>query len=376
MIVLWSFSFAVLAGFGFDVLRTLIQEKAKKRIIGVLFLLGLFLCAIWFAVVVLHLLPVDKSVLARRNLMLPTGMFLLTVCVILAATFLRYKKAFLLVSVLIILLTSIDSFRFATKWMPFDERKLVYPDIPVIQALKKQIGNDRVFGNLGTQVESYYGIASLEGYDPLYIKRYGEFIRSSVNGNYQDAERSVVRLDRRGKYTERVLDLLGVHIIFHPKSDTFTEWAFPVWANKGKYTMFYEDEKFQLFTNNTALPRVKLFYQYAVIKESKALLKKFYTEDFDYRNILLLEEDPQITNNKEQPLKSQAKITSYTANKVVVAVESDAPALLFLSDSYYPNWKAKVNGKDEKIYRTDYAFRSVRVPKGKSVVEFYYRGLL
>lgn len=42
---------------------------------------------------------------------------------------------------------------------------------------------------------------------------------------------------------------------------------------------------------------------------------------------------------------------------------------------HYPKWKVKVNGKEEKIYRADYAFRAVVVPQGESIVEFYYSGL-
>ena len=259
--------------------------------------------------------------------------------------------------------------------MPFDDRKLVYPNIPVINAIKESTEDQRIFGHLGTQVESYYGIQSLEGYDPLYSGRYGDFIHSSFSGEYQAGERSVAQLADRGKYTERVLDLLGVGIIFHPKADTFTEWAFPVWGDKGKYVMFYEDDKFQLFKNTSVLPRAKLFHNYEVIKDPKSLLKRSYTEDFDFRDILLLEEDPQIDKSEEQVTKSDALITSYTPNKVVISVSTKRPALLFLSDSYYPNWKATVNGKEEKIYLADYAFRAVKVPQGASKVEFRYEGL-
>ena len=74
---------------------------------------------------------------------------------------------------------------------------------------------------------------------------------------------------------------------------------------------------------------------------------------------------------EEQPTGS-AKIVSYTPNKIVIEAITNSPALLFLSDNHYPGWKATVNGDSSKIYRADYSFRSVIVPKGESVVEFEY----
>jgi hypothetical protein len=161
-----------------------------------------------------------------------------------------------------------------------------------------------------------------------------------------------------------------VGIIFHPLADTNKEWAFPVWKDYKKYSVIYQDDKFQLYKNNSAMPRASLFYNFAVIPDGKNLLKKFYADDFDFRNILLLQENPNIVRlvDHKQPEQSieQAKIVSYTPNKVVIEVNTDQPALLFLSDSYYPNWNAKVNGKEEKIYIADYAFRAVKVPSGQS----------
>ena len=44
---------------------------------------------------------------------------------------------------------------------------------------------------------------------------------------------------------------------------------------------------------------------------------------------------------------------------------------LVLTDSYYPTWQASIDGKETKIYLTDYNFRGIIVPKGEHTVEFY-----
>jgi len=123
------------------------------------------------------------------------------------------------------------------------------------------------------------------------------------------------------------------------------------------------------------MPRVKLFSHYEVFNDPKALLKRFYEDDFDYRNTLLLEKDPHIVITGEPGVESKADIVSYNPNKIVVSVSTDQPALLFLSDSYYPGWKVTVNNREEDISIADYTLRAVVVPSGKSRVVFSYTSL-
>jgi hypothetical protein len=67
-----------------------------------------------------------------------------------------------------------------------------------------------------------------------------------------------------------------------------------------------------------------------------------------------------------------AQIKAYSHLKVVVDVEAGCPGLLVLTDTYYPGWKARVNGQASRIYAADIAFRGVTVPGGRSTVEFRY----
>ena len=71
-----------------------------------------------------------------------------------------------------------------------------------------------------------------------------------------------------------------------------------------------------------------------------------------------------------------AEITSYKPQEVVIKTESDQPKLLFLSDNYYPGWKATVDGNEVKILRADYTFRAVPLVGGKHTVRFYFDSLI
>lgn len=372
IIVLLSFSFAFLSGFGFDTFLSLLKSKRLRKLIIIFILIGTALLAVWIFLLT-NPFPDPNNQLARKNLILPTALFgALALSSVVAYKLIKRKNILLAFSAAVILLAGFDSLRFAMKWMPVSEKDKVFIDLPVIKAMQDEVGHGRVFGNLGAQVDTYFNLPSVEGYDPLYIGRYGEFIRASIDGKIRPAERSVVKLDRKGKYTDRVIDLLGVEIVFHPIADTNQSWAYPVWADPERFEEVYKDNKFQVFRNNTAISRGTVYYDVEVITDAKDILERFYSEDFDFRNALILEKDPGLVKS-EKNTKGEIELAKDDAQHIIFRVKTDREGMLFLSDNFYPGWRASVNGEDVEVYRANYAFRAVKVPVGESVVEFYYR---
>lgn len=373
IIVLVSFSLAALSGIGLDNLMGLLSSTSKKKIFSILTISG-FLVFLFWLVLYLGYLPPDKTVIAKRNLILPTalyGIFLTSIAFLLFVPF-QKRKMYMFLPLILLFLSTFDSLRFAKKWMPFDPKNLVFPDVPIIHGIETNVNNGRIYGNFGAHLDTYYGFPSIEGYDPLYIDRYGEFLRSANTGAYEEPERSVAKLDRRGKYTDRVLDLLNVEIIYHPRADTNQGWAYPVWKDQERYKLVYQDDKYQLFRNTMAMERATVFYDYE-IKQGREILKTFYKSDFDFKNVLILEENPvNLKKGSAQKSKGSVEVETYSSNRIKYRVTTSAPGLLFVSDNYYLGWKATVNNKEVKIYRADYTFRAVVVPKGSSTVEFKY----
>lgn len=71
--------------------------------------------------------------------------------------------------------------------------------------------------------------------------------------------------------------------------------------------------------------------------------------------------------------KNSIKIEKFTPEDVILSVEStkDNQALQF-SDSYYPGWKAEIDGERVPVYMADGLVKGVIVPKGEHIVRFYY----
>jgi hypothetical protein len=51
--------------------------------------------------------------------------------------------------------------------------------------------------------------------------------------------------------------------------------------------------------------------------------------------------------------------------KAKVIVESPRPAMVVISQAYYHNWKAHVDGLPTRLWRANYAFQAVEVPAGR-----------
>lgn len=66
-------------------------------------------------------------------------------------------------------------------------------------------------------------------------------------------------------------------------------------------------------------------------------------------------------------------IRTYKPLEVVVEATSDCAGLLILTDTYFPGWKATVNGRPATIHATNGMFRGVLVEPGRSTVVFRYR---
>ena len=85
-----------------------------------------------------------------------------------------------------------------------------------------------------------------------------------------------------------------------------------------------------------------------------------FNPEFDLRKQAVLERKPGL--NLDKNVNGTAKIVSYTPDRIEISTNSSGNSLLFLSDTFYPGWKALVDGKNTTIYRTDFTFRSVFVP--------------
>ena len=70
--------------------------------------------------------------------------------------------------------------------------------------------------------------------------------------------------------------------------------------------------------------------------------------------------------------RGAAKITEYGLNRVVIETNLDAPGWLVLADTYYPGWRAQVDGVDTAVYRANSVVRAAAAPAGEHTIVFSF----
>jgi hypothetical protein len=143
----------------------------------------------------------------------------------------------------------------------------------------------------------------------------------------------------------------------------------------GKREDLLKENTIKLYKNRSPLPRAWLVKDFKVL-DSKAILSRMVQKEFHPDQEVLLEEEPKWTNPPNPPLGkgglNKVEFISGTNNQLQLFVETSEDSLLVLSDTYYPGWKALVDGKPEKIYHADYAFRAVPLSAGAHRIKFVY----
>ncbi|KKS90504.1 MAG: hypothetical protein UV66_C0003G0017 [Candidatus Woesebacteria bacterium GW2011_GWA1_43_12] len=368
IIVLFSFCLATLASFGFDAFLSDRENGRRKWLTGLAMGAFLVVALLWASVLLGSWLTGENKTIAMRNLLLPTAILVITI-VLTQAGFSRKKYIRLIVVGALVGLVAFDMLRFASKWMPFDPKGFVYPKQKLLEYLNpKQIGYYRVFGNIGNEVGTMFGVPLIEGYDAMYQGRYGEFIGTAADGTIKSPQRSVVLIDRQGRYTEDALQLLGVRYVVHRISDGQNVWAFPFWKYP-HYRSSYRDEHFEVLENTQAYLRTFLASSYILAASDQEVIDRLWSTDFFRKTTLVLEQEPEI---KPAEGEGTSAISKYSPTEVIIEVKTSAPKLLFLSDTYEKGWKVTVDGKITPLYRADYAFRAVGVPTGEHIVRFFY----
>lgn len=149
-------------------------------------------------------------------------------------------------------------------------------------------------------------------------------------------------------------------------------------SSDSSYPVVFKGSKYVILNKNYS-PRAFFVSSYK-IASGIDILNNIKDNKFDPRQTAYFETDPGL---KIDPVDSTDKvsITSYSIHNITLEAQASGSNLLFLSEMYYPGgWKAYIDGNETPIYKTDYLFRSIVVPKGKHSIEFrfypetYYMG--
>ncbi len=373
-----SFAFAVLAGIGVQVLWD--RDLRLRRFLtllasGVVALVAALSASDRLRVI----LDQDKTVWGLAAFFA----VLAFAAVVLAARLGRRWGAVLLAGLIVVELFALTPFDiYARRADPY----LAPGWMGYAQSAQGAEPQSRVFavdGKLHPNTAGALGLQDIRALDALYVERYWRYVRAFIQADAYDRftgyEARLPPFDANPMF-----DALGVRAVLS-KQDL---------SNVPALRFLGRDGDTRVYENTNAYPRAWILRDVHVVGDEDdafAFLKAhahrrdgaFIVNAFDPRHEAVVEHHGTTMDGALRALRDRrsvchegdrdrATIERYSGESVTIRVRAACAGLLVLSDTYYPGWRATVNGRNEKIYPTNGAFRGVLVPQGTSRVVFSY----
>ena len=208
-----------------------------------------------------------------------------------------------------------------------------------------------------------YNIATPDGYEYLYLKRYVHVYewlteRPEGMGPY---------IHPLHHFNRSVTNFLNVKYfftsVFNEKLDSLP-FCKKIWEGDG----------YKIYENLEALPRAFVLHR-AVFFPEESAASRYIAQDFSRltREVVLVGTPAPGQDLAEVSSAEPVHIRRYWPQEILLETELKEPGYLVMSDNYYPGWRVEVDGRAESLLRADYTFRAVFLAKGKHQVRFVYK---
>jgi hypothetical protein len=113
--------------------------------------------------------------------------------------------------------------------------------------------------------------------------------------------------------------------------------------------------------------------QRAVFVDDATAYDALGQSNLDFRQIVLLPPEAKNSIIATQHVAGNILATEFGNQKVSILAAAPAPSMVVVSQSYYPTWRAYIDGHAAKLWRANYAFQAVEVPAGRHRIELRYQ---
>lgn len=383
---LFSFSIAIVAGMGIDVIKDISRESKIGRsnrfrwllfgLPSALLLLAIALsangrgmlsawCSVFYSDAPQQMVQqgISKLDIAYANLpAIKSGAwmsFLFTGLTALGIWAYRNRKAGATVLVALALVPMINGIRFDKRFISTVDARQHWAPNEVTRFLSSRPEKSRVMDLAGWPPDllPYFGVEVVEGYHGNQLRWYDKLLGGPAKTN-------------RGN--PRFLNLVGAKYLLVPSGgglpgDYFGPLPLAIEADFGQ---------FRIMRNDNALPRVYLADRYTVIGDRHDIYPRVLKGDDDLRRIVYLEQEPAIdvtADSLATGVVDSAWILSYSTDSVTVNTNTTRNQLLVMTDNYFDAWKVFVDGEPAPLLRAYGSFRAVAVPAGTRQVLFKYQ---
>lgn len=303
--------------------------------------------------------------------------------------FLKNKISQTTTGIFLVLLAVIDlwfvDFKIIKPQPPASEAAYFAPT-PAVNFIKQDKSLYRIFPVLDTKGGNWYMyhfLQNINGYSAAKLRIYQEFLEET-GFNTQDQYRLNPFISKYWRYAVRenkptwvpvpvqqidpkrlafhnaMLDMLNVKYLI--------ESYLPL--NDPKYTRVQNQQPW-VYENTGVLPRAFFVDSVKVLSGRRSIFDYMKNGTFNPAHTAIIEEEPPFAISAAD--SDSVQVTAYDIHLINLQAKVKKPALMVLSEIYYPaGWKAFVDGKETKIYKTNYILRSIFLQPGSHKIEFRF----
>ncbi|MBE2189142.1 MAG: YfhO family protein [Candidatus Kapabacteria bacterium] len=252
----------------------------------------------------------------------------------------------------IILLLFIDLWRVGLRPLDITETDQVGEALKatdVVDFIKQDAEKFRIadfaMASISPNLPAYFKLENVGGYHPAKLRVYQDLLDVADEGSTNQVTNPFL------------WNMMNVKYLITPKPYGQVQPAFQS-GQTGWYVYF----------NPSYLPRA-FFVDSAAVAKPMDILRNMKEANFNPLRVAYFEEDHKISIEPATE-EATAQFVSQTNDMIKFKVKATGNNLLFISETYYPFWKAFIGDKELPIYKTNYAFRSVLVPPGEHEIVF------
>ena len=189
-----------------------------------------------------------------------------------------------------------------------------------------------------------YRFPSIQGYDPLILKKYVDYVLTSQG--YAPNEH-VVNLYEVSAPQVKLIKLLHARQVV-----------------SGGQVKELENEIPYAFLVPTG-----------TVKSEETILPFMKSDEFDPRKTVVFSKPPKQEHRigeQNRPFIGSCQVLSHSTEKIRFRISCNQPSYLVMSEIWFPGWVASVDGEDKEVICGNYLFRVVPVEGGDHEVTLFF----
>jgi hypothetical protein len=211
----------------------------------------------------------------------------------------------------------------------------------------------------------YLGLYDIQGYNPLHLARYDEFM-AALNDASQDYHTAFLL---PSGLRSPLLDLLNVRYIVQDAELRSSRDDIQTLRTEGRSV--FSTPRVIVHERDSAPTHAWIVHEVRRVTRGEAL-PLLASGVVDPYQTALVEGAPPVTAVPDDSAAESVRVIAYEPDRLSMATQAATPGLLVSSEIYESGWRAYVDGDEVEILPTDHALRGIPIPDGEHTVEMHY----